>query len=207
MAKFKGVERPCAVCGKIFRSPQCQAHVKTCSTECGYKFRSHPNEKPKVELICQCCGKKFTERQCHADRRTFCSKECQHSDTGLRSKRSASFIGEKNPQWKGGVTVKVTSSTGKEYSRCSPAKENAKTSRKRTQMLRAIPPWADMSKVLEFYEECQRVTAETGVPHHVDHIVPIQSKYVCGLHCEMNLQILTGTENIRKGNKHWPGKA
>lgn len=205
MAKFKGVERPCVVCGKVFRSPKCQAHVQSCSNECGNTLRGR--RKEWVELKCACCGKVFHERQCHADRRTYCSKECLHSDAALRDQRSKRFSGDRNPQWRGGITVKSISSTGKVYPRSSPAKENARANRKRTQMLRAIPPWADMSKVLVFYEECQRVTAETGVPHHVDHIVPIQSKYVCGLHCEMNLQILTGTENIRKGNKHWPGKA
>jgi hypothetical protein len=46
--------------------------------------------------------------------------------------------------------------------------------------------------------------ASTVPGTHVDHIVPLVSKFVCGLHCEANLQLLPGPENQRKGNRVWP---
>ena len=52
--------------------------------------------------------------------------------------------------------------------------------------------------ILSIYQKCAKITEETGVPHHVDHIIPISKG---GLHHPDNLQILTATENIRKGNK------
>lgn len=81
--------------------------------------------------------------------------------------------------------------------------------------LQATPHWADPKKIDAIYAEAARLTRETGVPHHVDHMVPIQgpiAKYgpfrgmrlVYGLHCEANLQILPGTENLSKGNRYWP---
>ena len=53
-------------------------------------------------------------------------------------------------------------------------------------------------RILFIYKECAIITEKTGVLHHVDHIYPISKG---GLHHPDNLQILTATENIRKGNK------
>jgi len=113
-------------------------------------------------------------------------------------------MGELNAGWRGGLSVKAVSKTGKSYLRLSAAKENAKVASRRRLVLRATPSWSDVVAILAFYEEAQIVSKATGIVHHVDHIVPLTSKYVSGLHCEANLCILPGAENISKSNRKWP---
>lgn len=73
--------------------------------------------------------------------------------------------------------------------------------KRRAQKLKAMPRWFEKQEVKALYEKAARLTVETGVPHHVDHIVPLQSEVVCRLHCLANLQILTATDNFAKSNR------
>jgi hypothetical protein len=86
----------------------------------------------------------------------------------------------------------------------NPAKVKAKKIRHRTALGEATPGWLtdnQWDEMNEFYKEAQKLTEATGKVHHVDHVVPIQGKRVCGLHVPWNLQVLTATENLSKGNK------
>lgn len=65
----------------------------------------------------------------------------------------------------------------------------------------ATVSWANSDAMKAIYAEAMRLTVETGIRHDVDHVYPLQSDWVCGLHCEANLQILTKVENIRKSNR------
>ena len=65
-----------------------------------------------------------------------------------------------------------------------------------------MPKWADRDAIEAFYEEARRLTEETGVAHHVDHIIPLQGELVSGLHVQTNLQVLTAEDNISKSNNY-----
>jgi hypothetical protein len=86
----------------------------------------------------------------------------------------------------------------------NPGKVNALRAKRRASELRATPEWADLEAIEEIYKQCRDVTNLVGEPYHVDHIVPLNSKLVCGLHNQFNLQIIPGEENIKKSNRHWP---
>ncbi len=60
------------------------------------------------------------------------------------------------------------------------------------------PPWQSRSDIVNFYKSVKCTGLE------VDHIVPIKSELVCGLHCIDNFQLLTRSENASKGNRYWP---
>lgn len=90
------------------------------------------------------------------------------------------------------------------WEKANPHKVAAFVAARRAAKKLAIPCWQDPARLTSIYRKAQRLTAELGKPHHVDHIVPLQSKIVCGLHCEANLRVIEGVENVRKGNRHWP---
>lgn len=77
----------------------------------------------------------------------------------------------------------------------------ARNAARRASRLRATPSWADKTLILEFYERARRLTLETGVRHEVDHIVPLISDLVCGLHTQANLRVITAAENSSKKNR------
>lgn len=76
--------------------------------------------------------------------------------------------------------------------------------RYRAKKFQAIPKWANRQAMRAIYAEAARLTKETGIKHHVDHAVPLNHPLVQGFHNEFNLQILTASANIAKGNRHWP---
>ena len=67
---------------------------------------------------------------------------------------------------------------------------------------KATPTWANLDTIKQFYIEAQRLTKETGIPHEVDHIIPIKGKLVSGLHVPANLQILTEKQNQIKNARY-----
>jgi len=64
---------------------------------------------------------------------------------------------------------------------------------RRSRKRQATPPWSDLDKIQEIYKNCPSDMT-------VDHIIPITSPLVCGLHVSWNLQYLTRSENSKKGN-------
>ena len=68
----------------------------------------------------------------------------------------------------------------------------------------ATPQWADWDAIEDVYRTASIATKSTGTLHHVDHIVPLKSKVVCGLHVPWNLRVLKAEDNQSKGNRHWP---
>lgn len=93
---------------------------------------------------------------------------------------------------------------GRRWAKANPHVVVAKARKRQHAEIQAVPNWADLERIKQFYAEASRVSRETGIKHHVDHIVPVRHPAVCGLHCESNLQILTREENLAKSNRWWP---
>jgi len=89
-------------------------------------------------------------------------------------------------------------------------KENNKTqvradtkARRRKHRL-ATPKWLtrqQKSEIRQLYQIAITMTKTTGEQYVVDHIVPLRSEFVCGLHVPWNLRVIPRQENLLKSNK------
>jgi hypothetical protein len=89
--------------------------------------------------------------------------------------------------------------------RKNPARMKANKIKYEKKLAKATPDWLtpeDWTAMNAVYEEARRLTRETGTPHQVDHIFPINGKTVSGLHVPSNLQILTKAANVAKSNRY-----
>lgn len=81
------------------------------------------------------------------------------------------------------------------------AYHNNAGAKRRAAEVKATPKWANGAAIVAVYEEARRLTMKTGVPYHVDHVIPLLSKSVCGLHVESNLRAIPAVVNMKKQNK------
>ena len=80
----------------------------------------------------------------------------------------------------------------------------ALVAKRRAAKLQATPPWLTAGHIAAMqakFEEAARLTADTGIEHHVDHIVPLQGRGVRGLHVPWNLQVIPASVNLKKHNR------
>ena len=133
-------------------------------------------------------------------------KECQKIYGGNWVKKNPKKQMARTRQWRMLNTEKHNSYAEK-HRRLYPAFHAARAMRTRAAKARAIPAWANHFFIEEIYDLAARRTAIQcgGIKRwHVDHIVPLQSPLVCGLHVHNNLRVIPATENYKKGNRHWP---
>lgn len=93
--------------------------------------------------------------------------------------------------------LRIISTTA--WTKDNKTKVNAYNARRRAERNLATPKWLTPTQLAEIegvYLFCQIFPG-----FHVDHIIPLKGKNVCGLHVPWNLQPLAAVENMRKGNR------
>lgn len=94
----------------------------------------------------------------------------------------------------------------KDWREKNPGQVKANNIKRLVREIKATPKWLtkeQMEEINAFYFLSKELAwlNQDGKPHHVDHIIPLQGKNVCGLHVPWNLQLLSAKDNMIKGNK------
>ena len=80
-------------------------------------------------------------------------------------------------------------------------KRSAYQAKRRAVLLQRTPKWLtqdDLWMIEEAYELAKKRTEMFGFEWHVDHVIPLQGKKVSGFHVPSNIQVIPGSENVRK---------
>lgn len=90
------------------------------------------------------------------------------------------------------------------WSKNNKPKIAALQSKRRAAVLQRTPKWLtkdDLWMIEEAYSLSALRTKLLGFAWHVDHIIPLQGRNVSGFHVPANLQVIPGSDNVRKNNR------
>ncbi len=179
-----------------------------------YKFTGRPCKRGHV-------GPRYQNGNCVA-----CLLEREHSkyvdDTTFRAlkqqRESARYRSdvagrlEYDRWYRANNVAKIKTRRRNHYRRiydASPAVYLTRNALRRQREQQQLPAWADLAKIHDVYDHAQALR-RAGVDVVVDHVVPLRGlragqHVVSGLHVHTNLQIVSRTENAKKGARRWPG--
>jgi 5-methylcytosine-specific restriction endonuclease McrA len=81
---------------------------------------------------------------------------------------------------------------------------NSKRGKYIASVVLSAPPWVNRKELYALHAAAQALTRATGIPHVLDHIIPLNHPRVCGLTVPWNLQIVTEKVNNAKSNNWCP---
>ena len=148
-----------------------------CLQEDWVKDNANRSKKPKTEAS-KAAGKRYYEK----------NKEAVKARANARSKDEINQYRKKHKEK-------------------NPDYYKALTSVRKRRHRDATPKWITTGHKLamrQLYLQAMELTKLTGERYVVDHIVPLISEAVCGLHVPWNLRVITQDENLRKSNKLEP---
>lgn len=191
--------------------------MKTC-TKCGvskplFEFNRNKSLKDGLQSSCKVCKAIYNRSWGQANKERRVESSLKWRKANPEKQRAY------NKKWSA-LNYEKQSPLQKEWRKANPERQKkyrkqwrktnknlvyAYNAKRRANKLKAIPPWLSPEHHKEIalcYEEAQALRLYTGQEYHVDHIVPLQGKNVCGLHVPWNLQVILARDNLSKGNKY-----
>ena len=177
-----------------------------------FDFAKDKAKKDGLKSYCKACGVKNATQWIENNREKYNARI--RNDRALNPKKYKQWadnyrksnpehykkikqIWVKNNQEKRKATIK-------KYTNANKAVLNEKVMRRNAHKIKATASWFDASIAEAIYSLAKKKSELLGIEHQVDHIVPLNSKFVCGLHVQHNLQVISATENKSKSNRWWP---
>lgn len=147
--------------------------------------------------VCTKCGQKKPLSGFHKNRqqKSGLSPSCKHCKLETNKLWS-----EKNKDLKSAYNREYI----KGWSKINKDLRASNEAKRRSSKIRATPVWLTkehLDSINNFYWLAKDLKAVTGDEYHIDHIVPLKGKNICGLHVPWNLQVLPADLNIKKGNR------
>jgi hypothetical protein len=162
-------------------------------------------QKDSLDMVktCTCCGE-VKDIELFYTRRGKARSECKSCTLAVNKAtitKDAKLKGQR--KYREGNREQLNKKN-QEYKKSNRAICNASWMKYHASKLNATPTWLTKQQLEEIQtvyvlaKECELLS---GDKYHVDHIIPLQGKGVCGLHVPWNLQVLPADINISKGNR------
>lgn len=150
---------------------------------------------------CKACMRKAADEWCAKNKERVAEMNARYYQRNAEKHqvKTKAWV-EKNQDRRRQITRESAKKNYSSEIACIKAKDRA------VKIAGSTPVWADHGIISDMYKLASIYT-KAGYKAHVDHIVPLKSKAVCGLHTHDNLTVLPATANISKGNRHWPDMA
>ena len=200
-----GYGRTCKTCMKIRYKEYYKTHKADYDRRCREWQAANPDKVKESAIKSKLKYKESGRERRNANKREWTAANREKVRQLGRNfyKENAEDLKRRVKDWRNKNIAKANSYC-KKWRQENPGKSNAKTARRRAAQLQATPPWLTdehKKQIEEFYVKAAELTVSTGIPHEVDHIMPLQGKNGRGLHVPWNLQILSQKENAKKNNK------
>lgn len=147
--------------------------------------------------------KEFTDFYTNKGKYHYYCKPCTRQKNNAWKQANKDKVASYDRKWQQSNKDKKAKNY-KNYQVNNRAKVNSYNSYRRALELQATPKWLTASHKLHIecrYSLAAMLSKNTAEQHHVDHIVPLNGKTVCGLHVPWNLQVITAKANLSKSNR------